>query len=357
VRWTWPLLFSLACGPRPAAPERPRIVVTPAAAEPVVSPPAAVVEAPAIETPRSHPGLAPDDPVLALDPLTAPGSVSTSIGGPNDGHLSGALPLPLDAPGLHSNPRRPNETAYWGTVELVRMLVAAAAVVERELPGGTLTVNDLGFREGGDIPHHGSHTAGRDVDVLFYLLDAPAGAPRPGIGAPLDPGGMGTDFGDLVDPEDDVDVWLDVPRTWRFVQAILEDEEALVQRIFVVEHLRSILLAHAEANGAPEAVRARFAEVTCQPSYPHDDHLHVRLFCTDEDLGAGCADGPPMYPWRRAQLRAAGLAPVFAERARRGESPPAEAAEEPPMHERVRAFLELRRSWERAPHPGRPFCR
>jgi penicillin-insensitive murein endopeptidase len=141
------------------------------------------------------------------------------------------------------------------------------------------------------------------------------------------------------------------------VQAILEDEEALVQRIFVVEHLRAILLAHAEAIGAPEAVRVRFADVTCQPSYPHDDHLHVRLFCTDEDLGAGCADGPPMYPWRRAQLRAAGIAPVFAPRARRGDSPPAEAREEPPMHERVRAFLDLRRSWESAPHPGRPYCR
>jgi len=357
VRSFWPLLLTIACGPRPSAPERPLPVEAAAVAEESVSPRAAVVEAIASEDARSHPGLAPDDPVAALDPLTAPGSVSTSMGGPNDGRLSGAVPLPLDAPALLSNPRRPNETAYWGTVELVRMLVRAAAVVERELPGGTLTVNDLGFREGGDIPHHGSHTAGRDVDVLFYLLDAPAGAPRPGIGAPLDPTGMGTDFGELVDPSDDVDVWLDVPRTWRFVQAILEDEEALVQRIFVVEHLRAILLAHAEAIGAPEAVRVRFADVTCQPSYPHDDHLHVRLFCTDEDLGAGCADGPPMYPWRRAQLRAAGIAPVFAPRARRGDSPPAEAREEPPMHERVRAFLDLRRSWESAPHPGRPYCR
>ena len=27
------------------------------------------------------------------------------------------------------------------------------------------------WSDGGPIPHHGSHRSGRDVDVLFYLLD------------------------------------------------------------------------------------------------------------------------------------------------------------------------------------------
>lgn len=360
MRPAWLALLLVACGSAPAEPERPIPAPEPTPAPAPTPEPELAEVAPPPEAPDAgpvYPGLVEGDPILAIDPLTAAGDLSTSIGGPNAGRLEGGLPLPASAPGLLSNPRRPNETAYWGTVEMIRMLVRAAAVVDRELPGGTLYVNDIGFREGGTIPHHGSHTAGRDVDVLFYLLDAPGGAPRPGIGAPIGPDGMGTDFGDLVDPADDVDVWLDVPRTWRFVQAILEDEEALVQRIFVVEHVRALLLAHAEAISAPEPVRTRFADVTCQPSYPHDDHLHVRLFCTSEDLGAGCADGPPMYPWRSAQLRAAGVEPVFAERTPRRRRAREPEAEEPPMHERVRAFLDLRETWEEQPHPGRPYCR
>lgn len=318
-----------------------------------VAPPPVPVEA-------RYPGAAPDDPALAIDPLTAPGSISTSLGGPNDGRLEGGVPLPFLAPGLESNPRRPNPTAYWGTLEMVRALVRAAAVVDRDLPGSILHVNDLGFREGGAIPHHGSHRAGRDVDILFYALDMGGDVRRP-IGVPIEPDGHGTDFGDLLDPADDVDLRLDVPRTWRLVQALVEDEDALVQRIFLVEHVRSMLLAHAEAIGAPRAAIDRFAEVTCQPGVPHDDHLHVRFFCSAEDLAAGCADSVPMYPWRRRQLRAAGLEPVMAEPRAREPADTTSAAEAeaaaPPMHEAVRAFLDRRQVWSVRPHPGRPYCR
>ena len=363
-RWTAtvPLLIALGCGSVSPEPEH-RETEPPIEATPVREPAIEDAVEPAIEdvleteAPRVHPGIAADDPALAIDVLTAEGSISTSIGGPNNGSLLGGVPLPLEAPGFFSNPRRPNDTAYWGTVEAVRSILRAASVVDRDLPGGTLFVNDLGFREGGRIPHHGSHTAGRDADILFYLLDVD-GAARPGLGVPLGPDGTGTDFGDLVDPSDDVDVALDIPRTWRLVQALLEDEDALVQRIFVVEHLRTLLLAHANTIGAPEAARIRFEEVTCQPSYPHDDHLHLRFFCTDEDLGLGCADGAPMYPWRRAQLRVAGVEPVRpapVPRIRR--SPAAPEPAPPPMDARVRAFLDLRESWTSTPHPGRPYCR
>lgn len=353
------LWLLVGCGsaspdPAPVAPTPEPAPVAPV--EPVIAEPA-IEAAPEPDAGPRYPGIEDTDPALAIDVLSAPGSVSTSIGGPNAGRLEGGVPLPAEAPGLFSNPRRPNATAYWGTVELVRSLVRAAAVVDRELPGSTVSVNDIGFREGGTIPHHGSHTAGRDVDVLFYLLDM-EGQPRAGIGAPLAPDGVGTDFGDLMNPDDDVDVRLDVPRTWRFVQALLEDEDALVQRIFVVEHVRTLLLEHAIAIGAPEAARLRFEEVTCQPSYPHDDHLHVRFFCSDEDLGAGCADGAPMYPWRRAALRTAGIEPVTAGRApRRPHAAATEPEAEPPMHERVRAFLDRRESWATQPHPGRTYCR
>lgn len=294
----------------------------------------------------------------AVDPDAAV-LASTSLGGPSTGRLEGAVALPEHAPGLVSNPRRPNATAFYGTRELVEALVAAAAVVDHELPGSALYVNDIGFREGGPIDHHGSHQAGRDVDILFYLLDA-HGEPAPSIGVPIDPEGLGTDYRDLLDPDDDVPLRLDVRRTWRFVHALL-DVAPSVQRIFVVEHVRTMLLEEARRRRAPRAIVQRFEEVTCQPSYAHDDHLHVRFFCSDEDLALGCADGPPMYPWRRAELRAAGIEPVAEQRARRRSGRVTTEAEAraamPPMHASVRAFLDRRATWTTQPHPGRTYCR
>ncbi|MCC7537056.1 MAG: penicillin-insensitive murein endopeptidase [Deltaproteobacteria bacterium] len=312
--------------------------------------------------------LAPPHPV-GTDPMTLDPGASTSVGGPNTGFLSGGVPLPSDIPGLRSNTNRPNRDGFYGTVEMVRSLVRAAAVVNAEMPGSELTVNDIALPQGGRIRHHGSHQSGRDVDVLFYLHDR-RGRPRPAVGVPLDPQGRGYVFNNLASGGDDVRVKLDARRTWRFVRAMLEDEEAAVQRVYVVEHLRTLLLREARRQRAPAAVRRRFEESTCQPGRPHDDHLHLRLYCTPDDMRDGrCTDSAPMYPWRRAQLRTAGLDPAMQARVRRPRGPrPAAtprrrgggglpAAATPTMHERARTFLALRETWSRPPRTGRSFCR
>ncbi len=300
----------------------------------------------------------PTDPSATLP---SPAS-STSIGSPTNGRLEGGVALPLSAQGLRYNDRR-SEDARFGTVETIGAILRAAAVVSRELPGSELVVNDIGLERGGPIAHHGSHRSGRDADILFYLL-GDDGKPTPSVGAPLDPDGIGFDYKDLSVPDDDVRVHFDAPRTWRFVQALLEDREALLQRIFVVEHLRSALLAEAKRVKAPAEVVARFADVTCQPSYPHDDHLHVRWYCSVEDLGLGCEDLPPLYPWRREQLRALGLKPVMATRAKSVDPAPIvtnaqaeRAVKRQKPHPSVLAFLARRKAWERQPHPGREYCR
>jgi len=308
---------------------------------------------------------APRQPLIALAALLATlpaASHSTSIGSPTNGRIVGAVPMPLQGPGFRYNDRRSQDARY-GAAEVVRAIATAAAVVERELPGSELVVNDIGLVEGGKIAHHGSHRAGRDADLLFFLLDDHA-QPIGSVGAPLDPNGIGFDYKDLSLAEDDVRVHFDAARTWRFVRALLEDDQAEVQRIFVVEHLRTELLAEAERSAAPAAVVARFADVSCQPSYAHDDHLHVRWFCSVEDLRAGCEDAAPLYPWREQALRAAGVEPVLAKRARSEDPAPVvtnEQAEREVLrrapHPDVLAFLKRRKAWERQPHPGRPYCR
>ncbi|MFO0692683.1 MAG: penicillin-insensitive murein endopeptidase [Polyangiales bacterium] len=293
--------------------------------------------------------------------LALPGRRSTSIGAPGDGSLRGGVAFPMQGPGFRwSTVRDPR--ARYGTVETVQALVRAALAVHRRLPGGEVTVNDLSLVHGGPIPHHGSHRAGRDVDVLFYLLDA-EGHPRPGVGAPLDPAGEGVDFRDLATPDDDVPVRIDVERSWAYVEALILDPHAQLGRIFLVEHLRTLLLDHARAHGGDPHAIARFEELTCQPSYPHDDHFHFRFFCTPEDVRAGCTDAAPIYPWHAAAMRRAGASPVQArprpDRPRSAITTEEEARASLPANRdpAVDAWLARRESWRRQPHPGRRYCR
>jgi penicillin-insensitive murein endopeptidase len=262
----------------------------------------------------------------------------------------------MQAPGAAFNPRR-DAAARYGTVELVQALLRAGAQVQQR-HGGELMVNDLSLEAGGPIPHHGSHQGGRDADVLFYVLDA-RGEPRPAVGAPLDLDGRGVDFGDLSVPATTRpcgSTWCAPGPSWR---PCSRDPEAAVQRMFVARHLRARLLRYARRQRAPAQVRRRFEQVACQPGYPHDDHFHIRVFCSVDDLRAGCLDSGPMPPWRRAQLAAAGLAPRMAgpERLRAPITTAAEARQAAgPMHADVRAWLDGREAWMSPPR-GPGVCR
>jgi len=63
-----------------------------------------------------------------------------------------------------------------------------------------------------------------------------------------------------------------------------------VQWLFVSNPIRERLLAHARRIRAPQDVVARVASLLHQPAgaLPHDDHIHVRLFCSRDDLLEGC---------------------------------------------------------------------
>ncbi len=303
-------------------------------------------------------------PAPLAELLALPGSATTSLGGPSSGKLVGGIALPDSGPGFVHNHERP-DAARFGSIELVQLIARAAERVAQQLPGSVLVVNDLGLEAGGPIAQHGSHQNGRDADILYYTLDQKR-VPIPSVGVPLDPTGKGWDFKDLSIASDDQRVQLDAPRSWRFVQALLELAPESVQRIFMVEHVRSMLLAQADKVHAPKAVRERFADVTCQPEAPHDDHLHLRLFCTPQDMAAGCLDSPPVYPWRRDALKALGLSPMIASAYTKPEhdaahkritTPKQARAKAGRMDARVLQFLHEREVWLKRPHPGRAYCR
>ncbi len=294
--------------------------------------------------------------------MSLTGAFSASIQNPTDGWLVGGVPLPLAGPGFRFDPHRDLRRRF-GTVEVVQALVRAAGAVHATHPGGELTVNDIAMPAGGEIAGHASHRNGRDVDVLFYLVDTD-GQPFPSKLIPIEPDGTGADYRDLSRADDDIPVKLDVERTWAFVAALLGDAQAHINRIFVVEHVRAALLAHAEAIGAPATVVERFGHVTCQPGFPHDDHFHIRFYCAADDIAHGCEDTFPIYPWHDAHLAAAFVQVKLAQRRPRPK-PKLTSVEDAAtnarqqygtLHADVEAFLERRKAWVKKPSPGRPYC-
>jgi penicillin-insensitive murein endopeptidase len=246
--------------------------------------------------------------VLGLDAVgqhRRPGSVS--IGEPNEGKLLRGARLPQRGRGFYSNPKRPNAGAVYGTDETISVLTLAGADVDRQAPGATLYINDISLPEGGSIPHHGSHRVGRDADLLFFAFDG-AGAVAEPVCIPFDAGGKAVwDRGTPRDPSDDEPRVFDVRRNWLVVRSLVEDPDGNVQRIYVAEHIRTLLLSHAREAGAPAWTIERAGDLMCEPGPPHDDHFHVRLFCTAEDYRLGCRDKWPLYPWRRTELARVGL--------------------------------------------------
>ncbi len=297
-----------------------------------------------------------------IDPMSLTPAFSASIQNPTDGWLVGGVPLPMEGVGFRFNPNKEARRRY-GTVELVQALIRASSSVAKAHPGGTLTVNDIAMPGGREVGGHASHRNGRDVDVMFYLVDAD-GSPYPSKSIPIEPDGSGVDYRELGVAEDDVPVALDVPRTWAFVANLLADERAHVNRIFVVEHVRSLLLAHAESVDAGVLVRQRFEEVTCQPKFPHDDHFHIRFYCSADDIAAGCEDTFPIYPWHEAHLAAQGTTVRLAKKRPRPKPKLVSVAEATrrakkkygAFHPEVKAFLERRKAWVAKPHPGRTYC-
>jgi penicillin-insensitive murein DD-endopeptidase len=220
----------------------------------------------------------------------APG-LAGSVGMPNSGVQTGAVELPERGSGFARY--RPKGQHHWGRPRLVNAITRIAAEVEAELPGGVLVIGDLGAKRGGQIPGHASHRSGRDVDLLFYAL-TPAGAPIPSPGfVRYEADGLA-----IVQGTDDY-VRLDVAREWLLVKKLVTDAEIGVQFLFISRPLEALLMDYARARGEPLELQYRVQTVMLQPgdSLPHDDHLHLRIACSPEEVQAGCSGGGPYWEW------------------------------------------------------------
>lgn len=232
--------------------------------------------------------------------LVPKASEPMSVGFANRGYLARGVSLPDRGSGFVR--ARIGDDAHFGTPALVEALKRASAIVERELPGGApLFIGDLSGPLGGDHSRHGSHRTGRDVDVLFYLVDAQGKSVRGSGFYAFDARGV-SQLGTSDAPSFlDATAYFDTARNWALVRALLLDREAPVQWMFCAAGIKARLLDYAVAHEPSPEVLLRASYVLHQPSKgnPHADHFHIRIACTARERALGCFDAGPVWPWIR----------------------------------------------------------
>ncbi len=175
---------------------------------------------------------------------------------------------------------------------MIALLSDAARRVARDAgDNSVLWLGNIGADGGGDIPWSVSHNAGRDADLAFYTT-TPSGDPvEPPDLLHYDDRGRSREYGGYYR--------FDPARNWLLVKALLQSPNAQIQYLFISNGLRRIVLQEAQRRGEPEELVARASAVLRQPggALPHDDHLHLRIYCGRPDAGARCEDIGVAHAW------------------------------------------------------------
>ena len=226
----------------------------------------------------------PDFPFLKGEDREA----SVSVGTITDGRLVNGRLLPLPSLTYRLLPSTAKRGYLYGTDELIALIEDAAATFHADQKE-QLVVGNVGRRGGGDIRQSVSHNNGRDFDLGFCYRTARGKRYRARKLVPLDRKGKSSWGGGQT---------LDAACTWSIIKALLTSDVAEVQYIFISEPLKRLLIEHArEAREPGDLILEARARLLEPPrSAPHDDHLHVRIFCSVTDLTQGCVDDGPRHP-------------------------------------------------------------
>lgn len=219
-------------------------------------------------------------------------------------HAKGVLLHPVAVPFEGSGYQvhldwRPRDNRY-ATENVARWLSEVFRDVASTYPGSVAYLGDVSARRGGAAPMHRSHASGRDVDVFFFACDG-GGRPLRDLPAMLRFGADGravrwsTAKAGRSPVQAVPEARFDAARNWALVRAMLANPTAEVQWIFIDQALAGLILAEAERRGTEPAVMMRALALLHQPtdSQPHDDHMHVRLFCDPRERWFGCSDKGP----------------------------------------------------------------
>lgn len=238
---------------------------------------------------------------------------SVSVAKSNRGRVRHPAKLPLRGPGFRV-PKRWKERGFqFGTDELVDAVARAAGRVNAADRRAVLGVADFSRNRGGPSKWHNSHHSGRDVDLLFYTTDA-KGKPLP----PPDEDMMtfddeGVPYVGKRDKDGYRDpIWterrFDARRNWELIEAMLVDPSIRLQWVFVSVGLKAKLLGWARRKHRPRWAIEYADMVLRQPadSLPHDNHFHIRVYCTRADRFHGCIDRGPVWQHEKKAFKYGG---------------------------------------------------
>jgi penicillin-insensitive murein endopeptidase len=239
--------------------------------------------------------------VLCTSACAAVGGVtdgtSVSYGWSNRGRLVNPAHLPPRGDGYIVPPTWATRGLSYGTDEMIGLIVRVARKLQMDETASLLYVADMSPPRGGPSAWHKSHQTGRDCDLLFFAVDAE------GRRAPPTSSMISFDNYGQTAPVDGVGrLYFDIERNWHLVRALLEDDLADVQFLFISRPLREMLLNYARAMAEPPEVIERAEAMLVQPgdSAPHDDHLHVRIYCSASDRVLGCYDRGPLRWFKKS---------------------------------------------------------
>jgi penicillin-insensitive murein endopeptidase len=237
-------------------------------------------------------------------PLRPEAPDSVSCGSTNRGALSDAAMLPGEGVGfVMAEPWRSRGSRF-GTKELVGLIQRSSAAVAQEHEGGQLSVADLSKEQGGPIASHRSHQNGRDVDLIYYAMDAEGRPFYPDSHMAYYSGrGRATYAKAPAFVKDIPERYFDLARNWSLVRNMMLDEAVEVEHIFVSNRVKRWLLRYAQQiDEAPELLKAATRVLHAPRDVKgHNDHMHVRISCSADDKTSGrCRSASAPKP-RRAR--------------------------------------------------------
>ena len=221
--------------------------------------------------------------------LLRPPAGSLSVGATSSGRLEHGRTI-VGGKAWSFMPHIPARGTTYGVDEMQGFLDRIGASVSGCRKGAELRVGNVSLVRGGFSPWHRSHQAGRDVDLAPMLVD------RKGRSTPLD------DFV-RIDRQgrarDGSGRKLDARCTLQLLAAIASETDAPAQWVFLSRTIKALALREAAKAKLDAAIVARIDTMVKQPSdsAPHDDHLHVRLYCSESDRRYGCLDREPWRAW------------------------------------------------------------
>jgi LysM repeat protein len=159
--------------------------------------------------------------------------------------------------------------AAYGRPFAMNLMLRAFCELRRRVPDvGNIVVGDWSGRVAGPLYRHLSHQTGRDVDLAYFVN----GRHDPKCFAKVN---IRT---------------IDVARNWELLRALLDTRQ--VEFVFMDWTLQKVLYEHALSKGFPKAELDRLFQYPAKRrvrtglirwSRGHDDHIHVRFRCPEND--------------------------------------------------------------------------